>query len=140
MFLPVARQLIPPMDPYALFATWIYPDFDLVGGKSIGFLVVFTLLAALSFPWFPIRDPWRQRLILLRPALTPLGFLVIKYLREYKYYEAQLDFAGILCLAFGTAFSISALRCPSSWPKIWAGSALFLHLQAIAVYLLRFIY
>jgi len=126
------------MDSYALFATWNYPNFNLVGAKSVGFLIFFTLLAALSFPWVPIRDIWRQRIILLRPALTPLGFLVVGHLREYKHYEAQLDFARILCLAFGMAFSIAALRCPGSWPKIWAGSALFLHLQAIAVYMVNF--
>lgn len=128
------------MDSYVLFATWDYPNFDLVGTKSVGFLIVFTLLAALSSPWVTIRDIWRQRIILLRPALTPLGFLVVGYLREYKHYEAQLDFSRIICLAFGTAFSITALRCLGGWPKIGAGSALFLHLQAIAVYLLRFIY
>jgi hypothetical protein len=128
------------MDLYALFATWNYPNFDLVGAKSVGFLIVFTLLAALSFPWVPIRDIWRQRIILLRPALTPLGFLVIGYLREYKHYDAQLDCSRIICLAFGMAFCLAAMRCYGIWPKIWAASALVLHLQALAVFILRFIY
>ncbi len=128
------------MDPHAFFATWNYPNFDLVGAKSVGFLIVSTLLAVLSFSWFQIPDIWRQRIILLRPALTPLGFIVINYLRQYKHYEAQLDFSRIICLAFGMAFCLAAMRCPGIWPKIWAASALVLHLQALAVFILRFIY
>jgi hypothetical protein len=139
LFLLVERQLIPPMDSYALFATWS-ADFDLIGIKSISFLMVLTVIAAISFPWFPGNDAWRQKVIILRPALTPVGFLFINWLRKTRHYEAQLDFACILCLAFGTAFSITAIRCSGRWSKIWSGSALFLHLQAIAAYSMEFNY
>ncbi len=129
-----------PMESFPLFATLDNPDFNLLGAKSATFLCIFILLASVSFSWFPIPDTWRNRITLFRPVLTLLGFWSVNYLREYKHFEAQLDFSRIICLAFGMAFRLAAIRCPGYWPKIWAASILFLHLHAGAVYLVRFCY
>ena len=99
-----------------LFATFCY-DFDLAG-RAVWFVLIVAVVGALATARFRFpSEAVRCRLVVLLPAVM-LGLCLLTRLAHsrswfdffYKCYEAQLDVAFIISLAFAAGFTIAALR------------------------------
>jgi hypothetical protein len=99
-----------------LLATFCY-DFDLAG-RAVWVVLVVAIAGALATARFRFPpEAVQRRLVVLLPAMM-LGLCLLTRLAHsrswfdffYKCYEAQLDIAFIISLAFAAGFTIAALR------------------------------
>lgn len=95
-----------------------WQEWNLFGWKAGLVTLSCLLLATVTSNHKLFQEKTKMFIVAVMPAALLLGFWAIDLMRRFKVYEAQLDTARVVCLAFAFAFAVDSIRKPSPTTKI----------------------